>query len=174
MQRTMIVFALGLAAFGCKRDASTPASTVQNSTAFDAAMTALLPHYLAVQEALAADNTNGVAAAAEALAGALTNLDVAAVTGPGATSYAAIKNEGPAAAKRLAATTDVAAARGEFKAISKLFAPWAANARPTGVDLVWCEMAPGGWLQKSGPVRNPYYGASMLECGEKQPATAAK
>jgi hypothetical protein len=27
-------------------------------------------------------------------------------------------------------------------------------------------MAQKSWLQKYGPVKNPYYGASMLTCGE--------
>jgi membrane fusion protein, copper/silver efflux system len=175
------ILAIALIAASCKQEASAPAPaqnapgtptmaapSVENSAAFDAAMTAALPSYLTIQEALAADKIDGVAPAAEALATSFAALDPSAVTGAGAPAYAMIKTEGPAAAKRLAAAKDVVGARAEFKAVSKLIAPWAVNARPAGVDLVWCDMAPGGWLQKTGPVRNPYYGASMLECGEKQ------
>lgn len=30
-----------------------------------------------------------------------------------------------------------------------------------------CPMAKARWIQKAGPLRNPYYGKSMLDCGEK-------
>ena len=41
------------------------------------------------------------------------------------------------------------------------------------LQVVWCSMAPGRWLQRSGEVANPYYGAEMLRCGDIQGAPTA-
>jgi hypothetical protein len=45
-------------------------------------------------------------------------------------------------------------------------AMWGTMSKPKGIDVVFCSMAKGSWLQKRGEVRNPYYGSSMLTCGE--------
>jgi Cu(I)/Ag(I) efflux system membrane fusion protein len=41
----------------------------------------------------------------------------------------------------------------------------------TGLHIFQCPMAPGigtgRWLQRSGDIKNPFYGSSMLECGEE-------
>ncbi len=44
----------------------------------------------------------------------------------------------------------------------------AAPSKAVGSKLyvVHCPMYPGDWLQADQPVRNPFYGKSMLECGE--------
>ena len=38
-----------------------------------------------------------------------------------------------------------------------------------GLKIYHCPMAPkpGLWLQAKGPLRNPFYGAKMLKCGEE-------
>lgn len=41
------------------------------------------------------------------------------------------------------------------------------------IQVVWCSMAPGRWLQRTGEVANPYYGAEMLRCGDIQGAPTA-
>ena len=46
---------------------------------------------------------------------------------------------------------------------------------PEGIEVAYCPMAfnyeGGRWLQQSGDISNPYYGASMLRCGafEQEP-----
>jgi hypothetical protein len=44
---------------------------------------------------------------------------------------------------------------------------WATVAKPAGVEVMYCSMAEGRWLQRTQSVRNPYYGAAMLTCGER-------
>ena len=34
------------------------------------------------------------------------------------------------------------------------------------VNVVFCSMAKGSWLQKEKVIANPYYGSKMLRCGE--------
>ena len=45
-----------------------------------------------------------------------------------------------------------------------------------GLHIFQCPMAPGigtgRWLQRTGALRNPYYGAAMLECGEEVDAAS--
>jgi hypothetical protein len=56
-------------------------------------------------------------------------------------------------------------ARESFLKISKAILPWARKHQIKGIVLAYCPMKPGHWLQKAGDLRNPYYGAEMLECG---------
>ncbi|MEZ4272974.1 MAG: DUF3347 domain-containing protein [Myxococcota bacterium] len=136
-------------------------------TAFDQQIKALLPYYLTIQEKLAADTLESTREAAQALVKAFEQLKLTPATGPNAESYATIAASSQAAAQKLAQSTKIDEARQHFKSISKAISLWARDHNVSGIDKVWCSMAPGGWLQRSGPVRNPYYGASMLECGEK-------
>jgi hypothetical protein len=39
---------------------------------------------------------------------------------------------------------------------------------PDGVRKAYCPMANKPWLQKGDTLANPYYGSSMLTCGEFQ------
>lgn len=116
---------------------------------------ALMEPYLEVQVALAADRSEGVAAHAAAIekaAGAL-----------GADGEAIV-----ASAKRLAAATDIAAARTAFGEVSLALTAYAEKTRSgfgPDVRLAYCPMVNKPWLTKDKTIRNPYYGASMLTCG---------
>ena len=57
-------------------------------------------------------------------------------------------------------------AREAMKELSKPMAMWASMSKPAGIDVVFCSMAKGSWLQRDDKIRNPYYGAKMLKCGE--------
>lgn len=179
----MTVIGLVVICFGCKTEsteaneaapeqptptAAAPAQmTVENAAAYDAAMEPVLQQYLALQETLAADELGGVPGATQAIITALKKVDGAGVTGSGAEVYKALPEAATKAATELSGAKEIAVARQHFKALSLLLSAWAKIKRPEGIDMVWCAMTPGGWLQRKGLIRNPYYGASMLECGEK-------
>jgi len=133
---------------------------------FDQGMQPILQSYLKVQDALAADKTAGVQAAARAIAASGKKLDAKSVTGEHAEHYKHLPMNLTKAAEQLAAAKDITAAREAFKELSKPMAMWGTMAKPKGVVVMFCAMAKGSWLQKKGEVRNPYYGASMLGCGE--------
>jgi Cu(I)/Ag(I) efflux system membrane fusion protein len=66
--------------------------------------------------------------------------------------------------------TDIAAAREAFAEWSTAVADLVrAGHEPQSVTIYQCPMAPthknARWLQRTGPIRNPYFGAAMLECG---------
>ncbi len=119
----------------------------------------LLPSYLEIQKALAADDLPAAIQASKGLADlkfkALDTISTAA---------------------------DLEQARKGFHALSaSVLAALDKAGPPAGQKLYrfYCSMAlddqGGEWLQLDEAVRNPYFGATMLKCGEvKGPITAAK
>lgn len=67
---------------------------------------------------------------------------------------------------------DIEELRAEFKPVSEFFSE---ADLPQGFARAYCPMYDSGsfWVQRSGPVRNPYYGAAMLTCGVVDAATGA-
>jgi hypothetical protein len=57
--------------------------------------------------------------------------------------------------------------RNSFKKLSEVFISKADKKDLKGLMVATCPMAEARWIQKEGSIRNPYYGKSMLECGEK-------
>jgi hypothetical protein len=126
----------------------------------DALLTMLDP-YFRIQSALSDDKTDGVAADAAAIA----------------TSAAALGEAGKPialAAKELGAAADLGAARVAFSKLSDAVVTYSESTKTSageGVTAMYCPMAKKQWLQKGEKVSNPYYGKSMLTCGEKKKKT---
>jgi hypothetical protein len=143
-----------------------PALAGPESARFDAAMRPLVEEYLRAQTALAADSDKGVAAAAREMEKLAGKLDAATVKGAQAGRYKELPPKIKTAAAQLAAAKGIAPAREAFKALSRPLALWATLSKPADLNVVFCSMARGSWLQKDKAIRNPYYGAQMLRCGE--------
>ena len=75
-------------------------------------------------------------------------------------------------ARAAAGAGDIASMRSAFKPLSELLA---GMDLPAGYARAYCPMYDGGsnWVQVDGPVRNPYYGATMLTCGVVDAAPGA-
>jgi hypothetical protein len=118
--------------------------------------TTLLDPYLRIQVSLADDKLEGATAAARALGAEAQKL--------GAPAKLLAAN-----ATRLAAAKDIAGARTAFGDLSDAMM---AYARATGatfgrdINVAFCPMVKKSWLQKGETIANPYYGKSMLTCGE--------
>lgn len=122
-----------------------------------AALAPVVNAYIAVQVALAADDHAAAIAAASTLRDASTDTPA--------------HNVGQLAGE-LAKSSDIDAARQVFYPLSTAVI---AMVRETGnpdaasIGVAYCPMARSNlgayWLQRPGPVRNPYYGAEMLACG---------
>ncbi|MHA1568971.1 MAG: DUF3347 domain-containing protein [Alphaproteobacteria bacterium] len=133
---------------------------------FDAVMNDVLAEYLKITDALAADRTDGVTAAAKKIQTLAGMLDADGVTGEVANPYRMIADRLAHAAAELAQAGDIATMRTALKKLSQPMAMWQHHARSTGVNTVYCSMYQGSWLQNGNDIRNPYYGSSMLTCGE--------
>ncbi len=108
---------------------------------------AVVAEYIKIQEKLAADSTEGVTDAAKKIASLEKKSKVAVE------------------AEKLAAQKDIKTIRNQFKVLSTEVIASTPKAELKDVKIAGCPMANAKWLQKDGPIRNPYFGASMLECG---------
>lgn len=113
----------------------------------------VVEHYVELQEALAADDPKGAKKAAEQLKKHLSG---------NSSLYKA--SEG------IANNEDIKTQRLKFYDLTKAFLPVVLKNAPKKLSHARCSMAMDGkggdWLQKPGELANPYFGASMLRCGE--------
>ena len=116
---------------------------------------ALVSPYLKVQVALAADSTDGVVAAAGAIAAEAKTL--------GATGESLVT-----AAEALAGTDSLKAARVAFVPLSDAFIEYAGKVGLGDLKVAYCPMMRESWIQADGSIANPYYGSMMLTCGSFQ------
>jgi membrane fusion protein, copper/silver efflux system len=117
----------------------------------------LLDAYLQVQTDLAADKLETVSAQA-------------GVIESGAAGLGADAAPIAAAAKKLQAVKDIAAARVAFGEVSEALIAYAEKTKtPLGdLRIAYCPMVNKRWLQKEASIRNPDYGSAMLTCGSFQ------
>lgn len=130
-----------------------PALAQASTAAAQADFGTQVAEYVRAQEALAADDFEE---AQRALADLIAVAD--SVVGP--------------LARAAAGAGDIASMRSAFKPLSELLA---GMDLPAGYARAYCPMYDGGsnWVQVDGPVRNPYYGATMLTCGVVDAAPGA-
>jgi membrane fusion protein, copper/silver efflux system len=129
------------------------AETPQSGTA------ELVTLYVPMQEALAGDS---VAAVKEQAAKIASEAAAAAEAGGDKATLEAVA----AAAKGMTAT-EIKALREQFKPLSLALAKMVEKQAVDGHGIYFCPMADAYWVQKQGSVANPYYGKSMLRCGEQ-------
>jgi len=150
----VFVVIIGAVAYACA-----PAPQTSNTPAAGSKMPAsVVDPYLKIQTALAQDriddvraNAGNVATAAAELGAPAMKIDTAAV--------------------QLASATELADARDKFGVLSEAVVAYMAGLHltpPDGVRKAYCPMAGKPWLQTGDTLANPYYGASMLTCGEFQ------
>jgi Cu(I)/Ag(I) efflux system membrane fusion protein len=114
----------------------------------------VLEPYIQIQTALAADSLSGAQTAAKTLSAQAAKL------GP-ALKVVLVP------ADKLAAATDIKIARAAFGELSNVMLGLAGDGTGgKGVRVAYCPMVKKSWLQKDGEIANPYYGSSMLRCGE--------
>lgn len=132
---------------------------VGGSVAASESLKAIVESYVTIQEQLAADKIDGVKAPARAIAAR------AAAMGQDGVAIAL-------AATNLESASNINAAREAFGALTEAVIK-AGNAEGwkdvKGVRLAFCPMVKQSWLQTSDKIKNPYYGNSMLTCGEFKP-----
>jgi hypothetical protein len=130
--------------------------TVKGSAWASDLPTTLMDPYLRIQVSLADDKLEGAAAAAKALSVEAQKL--------GAPAKPLAAN-----ATKLASAKDIASARTAFGDLSDAMMAYAKATGATfgrDVNVAFCPMVQKSWLQKGQTIANPYYGKSMLTCGE--------
>lgn len=138
------------------------------STAFDQ----VIEHYEAARLALINDTTDGIAEHGKEIRTLLDQLSSKwspAAAGVGADMAEDIRGLLPdlsEAATALSTATSIEAARDAFYDLSKPLVRWRKAADGDKPVVAYCSMAKRSWLQPEGELGNPYYGQSMLRCGE--------
>lgn len=123
------------------------AAILTSSSAF-AASSLTLASYLKVQEALAADDFKTSLTSHTALC---------AQDGKSLSAYKDCSKK----------FKNIDELRTSFKTLSEIYIKNIPASDLKGATKATCPMAAARWIQKDGDLRNPYYGKSMLECGEK-------
>lgn len=108
-----------------------------------------LPNYLKMQEALAADDMKNALAAHKTIC---------------EEELLHYKDDYKDCGKNF---KNIGELRESFKQLSKIYTENGDKKEMKQLIQATCSMAKANWIQKSGPLKNPYYGKSMLECGEK-------
>lgn len=121
----------------------------------------ILGQYFLIHQSLVADSVNGVsqsAVAIQKISHQASLSDAAAKTQLNALSEAAARLQ----------TNDLKTARKEFGDLSDQLITYlkTAAAKRNPPYQFYCPMVKKNWLQPDKQVRNPYYGSSMLTCGE--------
>jgi Cu(I)/Ag(I) efflux system membrane fusion protein len=175
-ERLEHIFAEMQGHYAAVRGAFGVGSAEQDLTAPQAFRTGLgeaYAHYDALAQALAEDDTDGAKAAAARLAEALAKLDAATLSGPSHAAWTqalATMTGGLDTIRDAQGLVDIRAgfepvSAGLTQAVQKL-----GVAADGPVYEMFCPMAfdyeGATWLQRNETVRNPYFGAAMLRCGE--------
>lgn len=153
MQRMLSFVLLASLAAACGR--TRPSAGQESTAAATELSSGIVDPYLKINTALAADSIDGVKANAGDIATAASSL------GPFAFRIGT-------SAVQLASAADLADARTKLGALSEAIDAYMATqhlAPPAGIRVAFCPMVMKPWLQKDGPLRNPYYGSQMLTCG---------
>ncbi len=121
----------------------------------------ILEQYYVIQNSLASDSMHGVLPAAQKiskLSGQAAQSDPKSKAQLSALSAAATGLNAP----------DITTARLQFGELSKRLTAYlqASGAGKNPPYQFFCSMAQKGWLQPDKNTRNPYYGSSMLKCGD--------
>ena len=117
----------------------------------------VLDNYLKIQESLTKDSIKGVDEHAAAISKAVKGDDMKMLSPDVARQ-----------ADTLATAKDLKAAREAFKPLSDSLIKYLADNKAGAGKYHegYCPMAKASWLQTEKAVRNPYYGKSMLDCGD--------
>ncbi|RAI93948.1 efflux RND transporter periplasmic adaptor subunit [Algoriphagus yeomjeoni] len=146
--------------------------TLDVSAAFQSQVTQLTEEYFKVKNSLVNDDAVATQKAAASIKSNLSKVDMNLVKGSAYDQWMSIRTEVQKAAEMIAKETDIAKQRIHFAPLSQAFLDMTETFGLTK-DKVYKEFCPMAfdnkgayWLSESEQIRNPYFGQSMLTCGE--------
>lgn len=142
-----------------------PTIFIQNSFAQDSTkqyqLPQLLTYYYNIKNALVSGNASDAATAANSFLKAANTIDYKIISEGNINTL--VKDAGA-----IAATTDIKKQRAYFASFSTNMAAVAKSVKLTDKPIynAYCPMKKAYWLSSEKAIKNPYYGSSMLTCGE--------
>nr|WP_198999658.1 DUF3347 domain-containing protein [Flavobacterium sp. ASV13] len=122
--------------------------------------------YFTVKDALIKSDAKLTSAKAQDLLTAITAVKMDKLKTNEHTAWMKVVKKLTADAKSISTTSDLKKQRETFKSLSKNTYELIKVSKSTEVVYKqYCPMADADWLSKEKAVKNPYYGSSMLTCG---------
>ncbi|KAF2342432.1 DUF3347 domain-containing protein [Flavobacterium tistrianum] len=122
--------------------------------------------YFSVKDALIKSDSKLTSAKAATLLTAISAVKMDKLKSNEHTVWMKVVKKLTADAKSISATTDLKKQRETFKSLSKSTYDLIKVSNPSEpIYKQYCPMADADWLSKEKAVKNPYYGSSMLTCG---------
>lgn len=134
-------------------------------------LSSIMNHYFEVKNALVNDNSKGASEAAAKLSAAIKSLDKSYFAAEQKKSYDLVEPALKSSADAIAGATDIKTQREQFINLSDAAYSIAKDfGAGKAVYREFCPMARDNqgayWVSESKEVKNPYFGAEMLGCGE--------
>lgn len=130
-------------------------------------------NYLGAQNALASDNADAAIVSLKALKSGLTTVEMALLTGEAHSRWMDLLKEFNASLAHVEHLSAIGDVRDLFMRLSSAMVALERTLGHPGdmqIHQAFCSMANDGkgadWLQLTKDIKNPYYGSSMLSCGE--------
>jgi len=122
--------------------------------------------YFTVKDALIKSDAKLTSAKATDLLTAITAIKMDKLKSNEHTAWMKVVKKLTADAKSISTTTDIKKQRETFKSLSKsTYDLIKVSKSDVAIYKQYCPMADADWLSKEKAVKNPYYGSSMLTCG---------
>ncbi|WP_163407648.1 DUF3347 domain-containing protein [Flavobacterium ajazii] len=132
----------------------------------DSQLQSVYDAYFTVKDALIKSDSKLTSAKAASLLTAITAVKMDKLKSNEHTVWMKVVKKLTADAKSISATTDLKKQRETFKSLSKSTYDLIKVSSPAEpIYKQYCPMADADWLSKEKAVKNPYYGFSMLSCG---------
>ena len=165
----------------CNNDSANSGSTVKTDTGRteittpvvqkdSASIQTVLTEYLKVKNALIAGKSKDAADAAKALNAAIDKLGEGLMTDAEQKAFTGIRDDAKEHADHIGSNgTNIKHQREHFQLLSKDIYDLVKTFGTTQTLYKdYCPMVKAIWLSETKPIKNPYYGSSMLTCGEVQ------
>lgn len=146
------------------------ANTIRTATTTievaDSQLQAVYDAYFTVKDALIKSDAKLTSAKASDLLAAITAIKMDKLKTDEHNAWMKVVKKLTADAKSISTSSDIKKQRETFKSLSKNTYDLIKVSKSTEVVYKqYCPMADADWLSKEKAVKNPYYGSSMLTCG---------
>ncbi|MET3027652.1 DUF3347 domain-containing protein [Flavobacterium sp. UW10123] len=132
----------------------------------DSQLQSVYDAYFSVKDALIKSDSKLTSAKAATLLTAISAVKMDKLKSNEHTVWMKVVKKLTADAKSISSTTDLKKQRETFKSLSKSTYDLIKVSTPSEpIYKQYCPMADADWLSKEKAVKNPYYGSSMLTCG---------
>jgi Protein of unknown function (DUF3347) len=131
-------------------------------------LNSVLTGYYKVKDALVSSDSKAAAAASADLLQSITKIDMSAIPVKDHMAFMNLQNKLAFDSRHISESTDINHQREHFTSLSANMGTLAKQAHlaQEPVYQEYCPMKKSYWLSSDTAIKNPYYGASMPDCGK--------